>query len=397
MQIARPHPLLMNHLSNAGFEWCSVLNIDDWQSLWDKNAPPGELEKDLAFFKEWLKNGHHAGMNFLANNMPARENARLILPNVGAVLSLVVPYATGQIIRASKNSNEDIQRQKNISDIDKTDSIWRFTARYARVSDYHKAIRKELDNALMHWQKDAIDKGIISKAKNWRVATDSLPFLDRAHARIAGLGFIGKNTMLIRPGIGSYFFIAHVLIEAHFSELNDPQNEKPLGADAMGQLSCGDCTRCIDACPTQALIGPRQLDSNKCLSYLSIENRDVVPKEFIKHFAQQFYGCDICQDVCPYNLKTISLTTISPFKKTLPILQEITLKDVALMNKDQYEKWFGGSAMTRAKYSGLVRNALYSMHANQHSELGSVLKARVQDPEPLIRKTVAQLSQLSTN
>lgn len=397
MKFARPHFLLLRQLKKSGFEWCSIMGTDDWASFWDQQLPPPDLRADVEQLKTWLEHGYHAEMGFLSRNMKARENARLILENVNSILSLVIPYAVGEKTRGGDHTHEPrTNLSDQISDLSRP-ALAKVTARYARVSDYHRALRKELDTTLLRWQDEALAQGFLKEKQHWRVVTDSLPFLDRAHARIARLGFIGKNTMLIRPGIGSYFFIAHVLMSAPFSKVSDPSEEKPTGADAIAELSCGDCTRCLDACPTQALSEARLLDANKCLSYLSIEHRGIIKDEFLQHFAERFYGCDICQEVCPYNFKTLPLKTIAPFQQTLPILHQLTIRDVALMSPSQYEKWFGGSAMTRAKYSGLVRNALYSLHALRSAELKEILSARAADPDPLIQATVEQISKIQVN
>ncbi|NBX17283.1 MAG: tRNA epoxyqueuosine(34) reductase QueG [Proteobacteria bacterium] len=386
MDIAKPHPLLSGILRNAGIEWSSVLNVKQWQSLFAKNQIPEELTKDVDFLKTWLSEGHHAGMQFLGNNIQARENLNLILPDTKSILSVIIPYAAGERTRGKKTS----AGQPADADV-----LLNKTARYARVPDYHKAIRRELDAALSLWETEAEAAGLITHKISRRVVTDSLPFLDRAHARIAQLGFIGKNTMLIRPGTGSYFFISHVLLTAPFEAVADPAGSKPPAADAISELSCGDCTRCLDACPTQALIAPRHLDANKCLSYLSIEHRDPVAEKYLPHFSDRFYGCDICQEVCPYNLVTLPLATIRPFQTTVASLGQITAADVASMTQARYEEWFGGSAMTRAKYAGLVRNALYSLYAEKNILWKSICNARAQDPHPLIQKTAEQLLALS--
>ncbi len=391
MHFSKPHPLLLKHLNAAGIEWCSVLNVDEWQDRWTNNQLPEELANDLQFLKDWIAQDHHAGMGFLKNNMQARENSNHILPQTRSILSMIVPYATGEHIRGrtSTSGTDEIRLPSSQK------SIAEKTARYARVPDYHKAIRKELEHALEHWLQDAQKMEIADENTAWRVVTDSLPFLDRAHARIARLGFIGKNTMLIRPGIGSYFFIAHVLLTTPFAAVADPSGAKPLAADAIAELSCGECRKCLDACPTQALIAPKHLDANKCLSYLSIEHRDIVGEEFIPHFSDRFYGCDICQEVCPYNFKTLPLTTIKPFQNMREVLTTLTTSQVAQMTQSEYEDWFGGTAMTRAKYAGLVRNALYSLHAEHHSDLQKILALREKDPHPLIQRTVLQLRRIN--
>jgi epoxyqueuosine reductase len=268
-------------------------------------------------------------------------------------------------------------------------------ARYARVTDYHKSIKAELNRVMQLWQRDALSQGTLSAPINWRVATDSLPFLDRAHARLAGLGFVGKNTMLIRPGVGSYFFIAQVLIEAPIHLLAANNLSLPTASLAMSHLDCGTCTRCIDACPTSALTREQFLDSNRCLSFLTIEHRGTIADEFIPHLGKHFYGCDVCQDVCPYNLKTLPLQSIQPFNRYNTHFETLSMEEVARMNQLQYEKWFGGTAMTRAKYGGLIRNALYNMFANNDVALNEILDARKDDPQPLIAATVAHIFELN--
>lgn len=391
VRIAKPHPLLDKQLQQAGLPWSSVLSTEDWATAWEQQTAPDELKDDLEFLARWLTNGQQAGMNFLTKNTQARQDARLIFPQVSSILSVIIPYAAGRTTRGTGPTNPTSELSPEVE----ATSVYAKTARYARVPDYHKVIRKELDLAIKRWQADAIGTGLLQQEQPWRVVTDSLPFLDRAHARIARLGFIGKNTMLIRPGVGSYFFVAHVLLSTPFSLAADPNADKPVGADAIAELSCGDCRKCIDACPTEALIAPRHLDANKCLSYLTIEHRDVVEEKYLKHFSENFYGCDICQDACPYNYKTAGLTTIQSFHTPLKSLQQVTIEDVALMTQSQYENWFGGTAMTRAKYSGLVRNAIYSLHAGRSPELKKVLDMRREDPDPLIRTTVHQISSLN--
>lgn len=404
MHFAKPHPLLLKHLTSAHLDWSSVLDTSEWHSLWAENMPPEELEDDLKFMADWINRGHHADMNFLTRNTEARQNAQLILPEVKSILSLVIPYAPGKNIRKNNTRDHLMQECEKLPETHADhesathkSALLNSTARYARVPDYHKEIRKELDRVLAAWQTEALATGLYSEKQTWRVVSDSLPFLDRAHARLARLGFIGKNTMLIRPGIGSYFFIAHVMLSTPYQLVSSPDQEKPLSADPLAELSCGDCTRCLDACPTQALITAGHLDANKCLSYLSIEHRGTVNDEYIKHFARQFYGCDICQEVCPYNFRTLPLQTINPFKKHLSSLQELTTNHVALMTQVQYEKWFGGTALTRAKYSGLVRNALYSLHANNDQKLNEILLQRENDPDPTIKSVVGQLRRISTH
>lgn len=354
---------------------------------WENGTIPAELEQDFEHLTHWLTDGAHGKMRFLETNFDVRKDPRKILQNVESIISLVIPYAEGHTT-LRKNESKKSQQENEV--LNKT-------ARYARVSDYHRTIKKDLDSVMRQWEKDARNQALISDPVQWRVATDSLPFLDRAHARLAGLGFIGKNTMLIRPGLGSFFFIAHILTNIPFTTIASATLEKPTAASAIGDLSCGECRKCLDICPTSALKAPLYLDSNRCLSYLTIEHREILEPEFIPHLKDQFYGCDLCQDVCPYNLKTSSLQTIKSFEQSHHTLKEITLVEVARMSQTQYEKWFGGTAMTRAKYGGLVRNALYSLHASNDELIHSILDERQNDTDRLIYETVKQLRSLRTH
>jgi epoxyqueuosine reductase len=391
LHYAKPHPLLNKKLLEGGIEWSSVIDTSGWNEHWNNHQPAPELEGDHNFLSDWLTKGFQSGMTFLEKNREARKDLRKIFPEVKSVLSIIVPYAGGAQVRSGSGDKNKFQSDQSDNERIPKNSLAQTTARYARVPDYHKAIKKQLNNILTDWAQEGKTLGLLSHTPSWRVVTDSLPFLDRAHARLARLGFIGKNTMLIRPGMGSYFFIAHVLLDCSFGDASDPSGSRPVAADAIADLSCGDCTRCIDACPTQAIVGPQTLDSNRCLSYLTIEHRDVVRAEDIKHFAEHFYGCDVCQEVCPYNFKTSPFKTIKPFQKQNNWLKQLSVLDVAQMSQAEYERWFGGTAMTRAKYAGLVRNALYSLHANRDPKLIQALEVCSKSTEPLILKTVDQL------
>lgn len=391
MQFARPETLLETHLKNAGVHWSSVLNLKDWSEFWERHENPPELDQDLKFLDQWLQSGAHAHMHYLEKNTEVRKNPRLILEGVSTIISLIIPYATGHSVRRASSA------KANVRDENESPALVNNIARYARVPDYHRSIKKSLELVMTQWQREALEENKLPHAIRWRVVTDSLPFLDRAHARLAGLGFVGKNTMLIRPGVGSFFFIAHILITAPFELIANGNQLKPTAADAIEQLSCGDCRLCLEACPTSALRENRFLESGRCLSYLTIENRGLISDEFVPHLKYQFYGCDVCQDVCPYNLKTVDLQTIAPLRKQRDILSEITLHDIASMTPVEYEKWFGGSAMTRAKYGGLVRNALYALHAKEDKKIESLLVLRSSDPDPLIRDTVSHIKKIRTH
>lgn len=387
--------------AKQGFDVVAALDVGE-------AARAGWLEPDLTQWREWIATGGHADMHFMEENEAARRDARNILDDAQSAIVVLVPYATGSRTRGGssekpQNSENPTNTRFNKETPDQTQDdrnplppgarpLVHAVARYARGLDYHKIIKKRLDTVALSLKNNNPDFASLS----WRAVVDSIPFFDRAHAREAGLGFIGKNTMLLRPGMGSFFFIATLLtnlpVEA-FSEIEPESRESSL-ANRIANLNCGDCRACLDACPTGALPKPYFLDASRCLSYLTIEHRDVVPDAFIPHLKDTLYGCDICQEVCPYNFSTLDLVRMAELAKPRASLATQTARDLALLSQQQYEDWFGGSAMTRAKFGGLVRNALLFLHANQDPMLESILSQRRQDSNPLISKTVAQLERL---
>ena len=375
---------LKNLLEAQGFSVAACLDLQSQN-----------LDFDMMALEKWLAQGAHAQMHFMQENKQARHDSTFILAHARTAVSVLVPYATGERIRVGKGSPQGASYTSAIEPLPESLANRQLVARYARGKDYHKVIKNHFSAALEAFALKA------PQSFTYRVVVDSIPFLDRAHARLAGLGFIGKNTMLIRPGLGSYFFIATALLSLTPQELCEPFGAAQNGetsntsrANPIAKLDCGACQKCMDACPTQALPRPYFLDANKCLSYLSIEHRDVISEQYLPFFADTLYGCDICQQACPYNYSTLDLVRIKELRSVHPPLTQISVLKVARMSQQNYEEWFGGTAMTRAKYSGLVRNALYHLYAIQSPELLSVLTARTADPELLIAKTVAQLQRL---
>jgi epoxyqueuosine reductase len=358
------------------------------------------LSKDYPFLLEWLEKNAHGDMKYLEKNLEARQNFEKIMGSFQTGLTFLFPYAPGKRVRTriqkdniSLEPNQDISSKipKETDIINKNSLVQkRLISKYVHVKDYHKSIKKYLEQCVQTLQKQ------LGIEFEYRVVVDSIPFFDRAYARESGLGFIGKNTMLIRPGMGSYFFIGSLLTSLPIETLceeKSPQKSTP----PIYSLNCGSCTKCLDSCPTNAIEQPYFVNAKKCLSYLTIEHRDIVDPSFLPHFANTIYGCDICQDVCPYNLVTTDFPLIKDFANPHPYFLSISVYDIATMTKESYEKWFGGTAATRAKYGGLVRNALYHLYATNSPQLADVLKlwkGREDSSEPLILKTVHQIVSL---
>jgi epoxyqueuosine reductase len=274
-------------------------------------------EKDN--YKNWLNKGYHADMNYLANNFNKRLNPVLLLENAKTVISVIINYYPGQ------------SQEKNVPIVSK----------YAFGRDYHKVLKNKLKDLANYINQEL-------SPINYRYFTDSAPVLERKWAQLSGLGWIGKNSLLINKKLGSFFFIGELIVDI---ELEYSNQVKDL---------CGSCTKCIDACPTNAIIKDKVIDSNKCISYLTIENKNTISKEFKNKFKNRVFGCDICQDVCPWNNKKI----ITDEKDFIPKKEFISMKNEDWLNldEDNYNLIFNGTAVKRSKFLGLKRNIQYINH-----------------------------------
>ena len=268
-------------------------------------------------FEKWLSAGHAGDMTYLPKGAAKRRDTRL--PFSGATTAIVVGLNYGGTAPSGP------------------------VARYARGDDYHDVMWSKL-NALHAWIEEHVLRDVPGKAY-----VDTGPILERDLARKAGLGWFGKNTNLINPKLGSFFFIGALLIDLEL------QADSPFEADR-----CGTCTRCLEACPTQALVAPRVLDATRCISYLTIESRSDIPADLRESVGALIYGCDICQDVCPWNV-TFSRDSREPaFQERDAIAGKdarALAHEILAMDDEQFRAVFKGSAMKRAKLSGLKRNA----------------------------------------
>ncbi|MCU4162676.1 tRNA epoxyqueuosine(34) reductase QueG [Carboxylicivirga caseinilyticus] len=273
------------------------------------------LAENEIHLKEWLDNGFHAGMSYMENHFEKRINPALLVEGSTTVVSVLLNYKP-------KLEQSDPEAPK--------------LARYAYGKDYHFVIKDKLQLLFDYIKSD------IYPDLEGRMFTDSAPVLDRAWAVNSGLGWIGKNTNLIHKKLGSFVLIGELIINMEI-EPDTPIKE-----------ACGGCTRCIDACPTKALIGPYQLDSNKCISYLTIEHREEIPEEFKGKFENWAFGCDICQEACPWNWKARP-TSENEFQPH-PDLLQMTNDQWHNLDEDRFTELFRKSAVKRTKYKGLKRN-----------------------------------------
>ena len=273
-------------------------------------------KEDYTYLNNWIQNGYHASMHWIENRMAERSNILEYYPNAESVIIVTQNYYTG-----NTSSSKGIGKFSN----------------YAWGDDYHVVIKKKLYELL------AEIKGYDPELDGI-VCVDTSPIMEKAWAQRAGIGWIGKHTNLITKDIGSWFFLGSIII-----------NKKLEYDNFYEQDLCGTCTACIDDCPTGAIIDAYQLDSNKCISYLTIEHRGDLPDEYQDKLDGWIYGCDICQETCPWNKKFAEVTDSEEFKPRYGVKNK-SLKDWSNMSEEEYKKIFKKSAVKRTKYSGLMRN-----------------------------------------
>jgi epoxyqueuosine reductase len=295
------------HAAALGFDLCGV-------------APAAEFV-ELRFLRAWLDRGLAADMQYLHRSADRRADVRHVLPSARSVVCLATIYNTNQPYSVS---NADRRRAA--------------VARYAWGDDYHVVIQRRLDE-LVAWMR-----GLAGDSFQGRAYVDTGPVQERVYAQYAGLGWIGKNTCLISPKVGSWIFLSEVICNLE------------LEPDTPSVDQCGKCTRCLDACPTEALVAPGVLDSNRCLSYLTIENKRSIPLAYRDAVAEHAYGCDICQDVCPWNLSHKTATSADPAWQPRPGLDAPPLLDLWQRSDDELRRLLKGSAMKRAGVRRLRRN-----------------------------------------
>lgn len=326
--------------ANAGIDRCAVIDLE---AVFSCSRIIRDYEESVAFVKE----KRHGTMQFLEAQLLAKRNPQLLLAGARSAVMVVVPY----------NGFESSQP-----------SILASISRYAHVRDYHRGVKKALINAAQSLG------AALGAAFDYRGFVDSAPLLERSLARESGLGFIGKHTCLVVPGVGSFAFIASLVTTLAASELVDEKDAVSVapGVD-LGRSFCGECSRCISACPSGALKEGYRIDASRCFSYLSIEHRGLVEDNLVPLFAHGIFGCDLCQEACPHNRIAKSNGGISPVLAPF-VPPEISVEDIATMSQKDYELWFGGTSLTRAKCDGLVRNAIYFLFATKSPQLENALR-----------------------
>lgn len=300
-----PSSFLKKHASRLGFAACGV-------------APATPVEEIVAEnFRKWITEGKQAKMDYLSNHVEKRLDPTLLVEGAQSVISVALNYYPAEML--------DSEHQYEFA--------W-----YAYGQDYHDVMKSRLT---------ALAEALLADVEgevHYRVFCDTVPVLERYWAWRCGLGWIGKNTQLIIPCAGSTFFLGEIIIDRPFTVYDEPIPNR-----------CGTCTRCLDACPTQALQRPYELDARRCLSYLTIEYRgEELPAEAACAMGNCIYGCDCCQQVCPW-MRFARPTEVKEFLPKASFLQ-LNRESLSSLSMEDYRTIFRGSAVKRAKYEGLMRN-----------------------------------------
>jgi epoxyqueuosine reductase len=272
------------------------------------------LNEEAYHLENWLNQNMHGEMSYMANHFDMRLNPQLLVPGAKSVISLSYNYYT-------EKKQLDPEAPK--------------ISKYAFGRDYHKVVKKKLQQLLSFIQQE------IGEVQG-RCFVDSAPVMERAWAKKSGLGWIGKNSLMLTKGKGSYFFLAEIILDLEL-EYDTPVKDY-----------CGSCTKCIDACPTQAIYEPYKVDGSKCISYFTIELKNAIPKEAQGKMENWMFGCDICQQVCPINSRAVPHNEFQFEPK--PELLNMTKRDWQEITEEVFNKVFEGTPIKRTKFEGLKRN-----------------------------------------
>ena len=308
------HTQIIKRLAEEhGFQYCGI-----------SRAEP--LTKEARDLEKWLSKGLHGEMKYMENHFDKRVDPRKLVPGAKSVVSLMYNYYP----------KKELFQEGNLR-----------ISKYAYGKDYHNVIKKKMKAFMNDIHKKI---GEISG----RAFVDSAPVMDKAWAKKGGLGWIGKHTNLINKKKGSFFFISELIIDLE------------LEPDGPVRDHCGTCTACLDACPTDALQKPYEIDGSKCISYYTIELKDAIPNDVSGKFENWIFGCDICQDVCPWNRFSTSHneTKFEPLKE----LGEMTKNDWLEITDEVFEKMFEGTAVRRTKLEGLKRNIQFVTNTEKSIE-----------------------------
>jgi len=346
--------------SAAGFDLCGIAPVANFA--------------ELQVFPVWIADAKHGEMKYMEARNDAGELKR-------AALARVAPWARSVIVCAiNYNTAHPYSTEANGENANRG-----WISRYAwSGEDYHDAVLRrlrliedELRKAVEATEYRAPDGGSTLQLRSY---VDTGPLLERVYAKHAGIGWIGKNTCLINQQLGSWLFLGVILTSLELT--SDAPRDNALAADLPAPDRCGTCARCIAACPTQAIVAPGELDARLCISYLTIEKRGTIPDELRAGMGRHVFGCDICQDVCPWNRKAPA--TSAPEFEARAGLVNPALDWLAEMQPAEFQITFRGSPVRRAKLSGLRRNAVIAMGNSGDKKFAPTLKKLCEDSDPIV-------------
>jgi epoxyqueuosine reductase len=362
-QITQFTALIKQWAHDAGFELAGIA--------------PVHAQPELNYFPKWIAAGHSGEMNYLKARDEAGQLKR-------ASLQIAAPWARSVIVCAINYNTA------NPYSTEAADPARGWISRYAwSRDDYHDAVMRKLgsvesklQNALQRARDEEYATQSAEERKTGcdplapvpalitRCYVDTGPLVERVYAKYAGIGWIGKNTCILNQKLGSWLFLGVILTSLE------------LEPDLPAPDRCGTCTRCIEACPTDAFVAPYQLDSNRCISYLTIEKRGTIPEEIREGMGRHVFGCDICQDVCPWNRKAPA-TTAPEFQPRKGLVNP-ALEWLAEISEEEFREKFRGSPIRRAKRAGLRRNAVIAMGNSGNQRLEAALERLKEDADPAV-------------
>ncbi|MCC6728506.1 MAG: tRNA epoxyqueuosine(34) reductase QueG [Chthonomonadales bacterium] len=313
-----------------GFELCGIARCE-----------PSAFRAEVT---RWLEGGRHGEMGYMARDPERRLDPARVLPGAHSIVSVGMNYYAGP---------------------DEPGPTTAVFARYARNLDYHDVMAGRL-RGLLAWLRERCGPGA-----DGRVYVDTGPLLEREVACRAGLGWFGKNTMLINTRRGSYFLLGELLTTV------------ALAPDAPARGGCGACTRCIDACPTGAIVRPYQVDARLCISYLTIEQKGSIPGHLAERMGARVFGCDICQEVCPFNERR-AVATAEPALMPRESTSRVNVTDLLALGDEAFREGYRKSPVKRAKRRGLLRNAAAALSSREDAQAIAALEHALTDPEPLV-------------
>jgi epoxyqueuosine reductase len=349
----------------AGFELCGVASVQE-----------DDIFPELQYFPEWIAQGQAGQMEYLKARNEHGELKRSALSNAA-------PWAKSVIICAMNYNSA----QPYSTEIEDPSRGW--ISRYAwfepksseasnspKATDYHDAVLarlRRMESAMQHdWQLRFPDAQLQT-----RCYVDTGPLVERVYAKYAGVGWVGKNTCIINQDQGSWIFLGSILCSVDFASAESVGESASYNIPAPDR--CGSCTRCIDACPTDALIAPYKMDARRCIAYLTIEKRGEIPEEFRAQIGKHVFGCDICQDVCPWTSKS-KFTNAEEFQPREELVAP-KLEWLARMSREEFTQAFRGSPIKRAKYEGIRRNVAIAMGNSGDREFIPRLEEMSQDSD----------------